>query len=284
MKVLLVEDNALTRHTIKALLTKLGHEVVAEAEDGDKALERFAEFKPEVVFLDIILPGKSGLEVLEEILAADPRARVVVITAVDQDEIDQRLRDKGVHAVLRKPFSFDDFKTLMRGLGAPGEKPGTTLEFIAAASMERCAERLSRISAGKWSVAGVRISQGSMDEIVRKHTVAGASGFAVYFNVAGEYPFTSMIIFRPQDIGLVTRGFLGLTQLPPLTQAQELLFSELANVILNSVISALSNKLRQGFLPSAPNACRASRASCWKPSAIRWTPRSAIPWPRSRWT
>jgi len=116
MKVLLVEDNALTRYTIKALLNKLGHEVVAEAEDGAKAVQYYAEFKPDVVFLDLILPGKSGVEVLEDLRSVNPQARVVVITAVEQEEIDRRLTDKGIHAILRKPFSFEDFKTLMKGL------------------------------------------------------------------------------------------------------------------------------------------------------------------------
>ena len=116
MRVLLVEDNALTRYTIKSLLDKLGHEVVAEAEDGPSAVKYFTEFKPDVVFLDLILPGKSGVEILEDLRAVDPRARVVVVTAVEQDEIDRRLSDKGVNAILRKPFSFDDFKALMKEL------------------------------------------------------------------------------------------------------------------------------------------------------------------------
>ncbi len=252
MKVLLVEDNALTRHTIKALLAKLGHEVVAEAENGDKAVELFSELKPEVVFLDIILPGKSGLDVLDEVLALDPKARVVVITAVDQDEIDSRLRDKGVHAILRKPFDFSDFKALMKGLDTKEIETNRTLESIAAASLERCAERLSRISSGKWTVAGVRVSHGDMEEIVKKHTVPGATGFGVYFSVAGDYPFTSLVIFRPGDIDVISYCFLGMSKLPGLSQAQELLFSELGNIILNSVISALSNKLKRGFLPSTP--------------------------------
>lgn len=256
MKVLLVEDNSLTRSTIKALLAKLGHEVVAEAETGDKAVEYFTQFRPEVVFLDIILPGKSGLEALEEILEVDPQACVVVITAVDQDEIDNRLRDKGVRAILRKPFSFDDFKVLMKDLCAKETVAGRTLKEIASASIERCTARLSRLSAGKWSVAGIRVSQGSMDEIVTGHTVAGASGFAAYFRVAGECPFSSIIIFKPEDIGIISRAFLGTAQLPGISQAQELLFSELGNIILNSVISALSNKLKRGFLPSAPTCVR----------------------------
>lgn len=116
MKVLLVDDNALTRYTIKSLLNKLGHEVVAEAEDGAGAVKLFREFKPDVVFLDLILPGRSGVEILDDLRILDPAARVVIITAVEQDEIDRRLTDKGVSAILRKPFSFEDFKTLMKDL------------------------------------------------------------------------------------------------------------------------------------------------------------------------
>jgi len=116
MKVLLVDDNALTRYTIKSLLEKLGHEVVAEAEDGAAAVRLYGENKPDVVFLDLILPGRSGVEILGDLRALDPAARVVVVTAVEQDEIDRRLSDKGVSAILRKPFSFEDFKTLMKSL------------------------------------------------------------------------------------------------------------------------------------------------------------------------
>jgi two-component system chemotaxis response regulator CheY len=116
MRVLLVEDNALTRYTIKSLLVKLGHEVVAEAEDGESAVKYFTELKPDVVFLDLILPGKSGVEILGELRAVDPAARIVVVTAVEQDEIDRRLADKGVNAILRKPFSYEDFKALMKDL------------------------------------------------------------------------------------------------------------------------------------------------------------------------
>lgn len=116
MKVLLVDDNALTRYTIKSLLEKLGHEVVAEAEDGAAAVKLYGESKPDVVFLDLILPGRSGVEILGDLRALDPAARVVVVTAVEQDEIDRRLSDKGVSAILRKPFSFEDFKTLMKSL------------------------------------------------------------------------------------------------------------------------------------------------------------------------
>lgn len=110
MKVLIIEDNALTRYTIKSLLLKLGHEVVGEAEDAESAIKAYTALKPEAVFLDLVLPGKSGVEILEEIRRMDPGARVVIVTAVEQAELDRGLSDKGVAAIIRKPFSYEEFK------------------------------------------------------------------------------------------------------------------------------------------------------------------------------
>jgi len=113
MKILIVEDNELARYTIKSLLLKSGHEVVGEAGDAESALKAYAELKPELVFLDLVLPGKSGVEILEEIRGIDPKARVVIITAVEQDEIDRRVSSKGAVTILRKPFSYDELKAVL---------------------------------------------------------------------------------------------------------------------------------------------------------------------------
>lgn len=133
-------------------------------------------------------------------------------------------------------------------------KAGKILERIAVTSLEKCVAKLSRISAGKWSVADARVSCRSMEEAIRDHAAHRGTGAAVYFDVKGEYPFTSMVIFRPEDIDTISRGFMGFSfsKLPSLNQAQELLLSELGNIILNALISSLSNTLKQSFLPTAP--------------------------------
>ncbi|OGR76428.1 MAG: hypothetical protein A2X32_12595 [Elusimicrobia bacterium GWC2_64_44] len=133
-------------------------------------------------------------------------------------------------------------------------KAGKMLERVAVAALEKCVSKLSRISAGKWSVAEAHVSLRSMDEAVKEHVSGGATSAAVYFEIKGEYPFTSMVVFRPDDIEILSRGFLGFSfsKLPNLNQAQELLLSELGNIILNSLISSLSNSLKRSFIPSAP--------------------------------
>ncbi len=134
------------------------------------------------------------------------------------------------------------------------EKASRILESITLLSLEKCAVKLSRISAGKWSVSDVRVSARSMEETIKDHASSRGPGAAVYFEIAGEHPFTAMIVFRPEDIDTISRGFLGFSfsNLPSLSQAQELLLSELGNIILNSIVSSLSNALKRAFLPSAP--------------------------------
>ena len=131
------------------------------------------------------------------------------------------------------------------------------LERIAVSSLEKCAAKLTRISAGTWSVAGARVVWRSMEEAVIERGKGGA-GEAVYFEVKGEHPFTSMAVFSPADIEAISHGFLGFSfsKLTKLNKAQELLLSELGNIILNSFISAFSNALNRSFLPSAPKSVR----------------------------
>lgn len=108
MKVLIVDDNSGTREVLGVIVKKLGHEVAGEAEDGKSALAAFVELRPDVVLLDIIMPGISGVVVLEEMRRIAPSARIMILTAVDQDNVTFELMEKGAAAVIFKPFSHED--------------------------------------------------------------------------------------------------------------------------------------------------------------------------------
>lgn len=116
MKVMLVDDNVLTRSMIKDLLTEMGHQVVGEAGDGDEAVKVFRETKPELVLLDLIMPGKTGMDALPELRAIDPAAKIVMVTAVQQEVISQELLDKGATGILHKPFMYDELEALLKKL------------------------------------------------------------------------------------------------------------------------------------------------------------------------
>lgn len=127
------------------------------------------------------------------------------------------------------------------------------LENIAAAGLKKCMDKLSKISAGHWSLADTSVSWGTLNEIMLKRRSA-AGGAAVYFEISGECPFTVMVIFQAKDVKLISKCFLGFAfpRMAEINQAEELLLSELGNIILNSFVGSLSNALKRSFIPSVP--------------------------------
>jgi two-component system chemotaxis response regulator CheY len=102
--VLLVDDAPVIRGIMRRALTRNGYEVAAEARDGRQALEHYKSLHPDLVILDINIPRMNGRRVLQEILATNPRARVLVVTAHAPAIVRQEILDLGARAVLGKPF------------------------------------------------------------------------------------------------------------------------------------------------------------------------------------
>lgn len=137
-------------------------------------------------------------------------------------------------------------------------KINRVLEKIVMAGMKKCAAKLSRLSSGKWEVAGVAVMRRSIDEVLSGQGAGRGVRMVVYFEISGAYPFTAMVIFRPEDIALISRVYPGGS--PPRAQASrqtpEILFPELGNVILNSFIGALFDAVNGSFLPAPPRCVR----------------------------
>ncbi len=106
-RVLITDDAAFMREMLREILTDGGYEIVAEAEDGDEALTQFREHLPDVVTLDIVMPGKSGLEVLSEMVAIDPSACVVMCSALGQEALVMEALESGARDFIVKPFQPD---------------------------------------------------------------------------------------------------------------------------------------------------------------------------------
>lgn len=110
MKVFIVEDNSLTRFTIKTAVEKLGHAAIGEAENFAEAVSKLRDSQADILLLDIILPDKSGLEVLKEFKKINSKTKVIVVTALEQDSLDEELMKEGAFFILRKPFSVDELE------------------------------------------------------------------------------------------------------------------------------------------------------------------------------
>jgi two-component system chemotaxis response regulator CheY len=102
-KILLVDDSAMARRGSRQILESAGY-LVAEAEDGLIALERYFLEKPDLVLLDLVMKGMNGLDVLTKLTEMDGQARVIVLSADVQDSSRLLAEAAGAAAFLNKPI------------------------------------------------------------------------------------------------------------------------------------------------------------------------------------
>lgn len=96
MKTLIVEDNATFREAFKEVLCKLfSSAIVEEAIDGPQALSKIASFAPDLVFMDVRLPGETGLELTRKIKASHPHIAIIVLTDYDLPEYREAAFESG---------------------------------------------------------------------------------------------------------------------------------------------------------------------------------------------
>ena len=92
---------------IKDILTKNGYNVAGEAENGAKAVEKYAELKPDLVLMDITMPEMDGIEALKKIKASDPSASVIMCSAMGQQAMVIESIQSGAKDFIVKPFQAD---------------------------------------------------------------------------------------------------------------------------------------------------------------------------------
>ena len=129
-RLLVVDDATIMRMRIAGIAREAGWVVVAEAVNGREGLARYAEHRPDLVTLDIVMPELDGVEALREIRAADPNARVVMVSAVDQRAKLRECFALGALDFVVKPFDkerlmalFTKYAAVVRETAATGPLP-----------------------------------------------------------------------------------------------------------------------------------------------------------------
>jgi two-component system chemotaxis response regulator CheY len=105
--VLVVDDAAFMRKMVADALSGGGHEIVGEAGNGAQAVERYQELRPDLITLDITMPEKDGLAALQEIIAIDPGAKVIMCSALGQESKVLESIKLGAKDFVVKPFQPD---------------------------------------------------------------------------------------------------------------------------------------------------------------------------------
>lgn len=112
-KVMIIDDSDAIRMVLKDILVIGQHSLVAELPSGIGALEEYIKSNPDIVLLDMAMPKKDGLAVLKEIMVHNPKAKMIMISASDNQETVKDCMGAGASAYILKPFNFQDMLNII---------------------------------------------------------------------------------------------------------------------------------------------------------------------------
>ena len=115
-KIMIVDDSRTSRKILRGLLEESGHEVVAEAENGQEGVDKYKEFNPDITTLDITMPVMDGLEALKCIREVDGNAKVIMVTAAGQNNKMIDAIKLGASEFVTKPFEPEEIIKMVNKL------------------------------------------------------------------------------------------------------------------------------------------------------------------------
>lgn len=106
--IMIADDSDAIRLVLKDILSIGDHIVTGEAKDGAETVELFSKLNPDLLLLDLAMPKKDGLAVVKEIISQNPTAKIILITASDDQKIIQQCLNSGASSYISKPFDFNN--------------------------------------------------------------------------------------------------------------------------------------------------------------------------------
>lgn len=107
-KIMIVDDSPAVHVIIERAVVANGYEVCAHAKNGDEAVKLYATAMPDIITMDITMPVMDGLTASMEILKQNPTAKILMLSAMGDEEIVDKAREIGITHFMKKPFKGDD--------------------------------------------------------------------------------------------------------------------------------------------------------------------------------
>ncbi len=111
--ILIVDDSRTSRKILRGILESAGHTIVAEAKNGQEGIEMYAQYKPDLVTMDITMPVMTGVDALKKIKTDFPDAKVVMVSAAGQQHNMIEAVQNGAAEFIAKPFEESEIKRVI---------------------------------------------------------------------------------------------------------------------------------------------------------------------------
>lgn len=104
-RILIVDDSAIIRRNLSSIFINMGHEIVGEATDGRQAYNEYSASRPDIVTMDVTMPHVDGIEAVQKIVERFPKAKIIMISTINQKHhVYSALKNGAKHYIL-KPFT-----------------------------------------------------------------------------------------------------------------------------------------------------------------------------------
>lgn len=113
-KILIADDSLLARKKLKDCLVSLGCANIIEAQDGEEAFEQYVKERPDLTFMDIVMPKQFGTEAVKQIIAEDPKAIIIMLSSVGTKKYVEDSLKAGARDFIPKPFTASQVAALLR--------------------------------------------------------------------------------------------------------------------------------------------------------------------------
>ena len=132
--VLIVDDIPYVRKTLKQILTTHGFRVVGEAENGDEAVRLYQENRPDIVTMDLVMPFKNGVQSTRDILSIDPEAKIIILSAMMQENLVTEAIHAGAKDYIVKPFVTEEVLKVLQSVARSGSGGNSRLQAAGGAA------------------------------------------------------------------------------------------------------------------------------------------------------
>ena len=173
IRVLVVDDHAVVRRGLRHLLeSSADMSIIGEAEDGPSAVRIAAALLPDVILLDVRMPGPAGYEVAPQLRAASPKSRIIMLTTYEDDEFIARSIGGGAHGYLLKSAGDESVAAAIRAVNRGERLVTPSLMSKVLGQMEKMSRSQSRLESGlsdvELDVLGIMVKGATNRQIARQ--------------------------------------------------------------------------------------------------------------------
>lgn len=263
-RVLIIDDSSVIRTMLKDIVAARGWEIVGEAADVAPAIDSFDTLLPDLVFLDLVMPGGEGTQILKHIMSKKSATKVLVVSSLAQTKLTEELIKGGAAGIIAKPFTSEEINAaLSRIYPASGERKKEAKEFSAEqrgdleklfiSSGESCAQAMTKMSKAPWIATKTQLLAATSAEFLslaeRGHRM---QVIPVQITVKKTIMIVGLVMMSKNAAEQITRAVTK-NAAPALDgELVKSMMMEWTNILVTAVVNAFANQLGKVIVSSSP--------------------------------